>query len=208
MLKRAAIFSCILWFGSACISGRDRLEEDEEEENASKPEMQQEVPSENPQQAPEMSQLPPSVSNGLWQQIFTAASIGPEIKSIEFNDRYWNIKPALLNYGADGEFTISGRISHHIPFGFDDQLDYRFSFKGGMIVNSEVNIQEGGWTPIAKPIIEIISNYSQVPLLTEKILELVKLIEDRVMDDSWESDGQKLAASISLRLYENEMKKK
>lgn len=140
-----------------------------------------------------------------WKEIFQAAANGPEIKGVQAYDYQWNVKPASIQRQADGSLEIMGRLSHHIPNAPDDQLDYRFSYKDGKLMTTDISIQAGGWLPIAEPILKILAEYTATPIPLDAILPIIRDIEERIKGKDWQTQGQKLASRIALSIYEKEM---
>jgi hypothetical protein len=200
MNKRIVILTCALVLFLGCRMGRDPVEDADEETKVDPPATESMTVPEKQASNPEIRTFP-SESSVVWKQIFNAASIGPEIKGIEVYGEAWNIKPASISRGSTMELTVAGRISHHIPLALDNQLDYRFSFKDGMIIKSEVSINEREWVPVAEPILGIIARYTKESLSLESLVDAIRKVEEIPLINGWELEGQKLATRIVLDLY-------
>ena len=139
-----------------------------------------------------------------YRPIVRAAGEGPELVGIELYGEKWNIKKALITTTEDSVF-IEGRISHHIPFAPGDQIDYQFEFVDGMLQTTDVNIQVGGWAPIAGPILNIVAGLTQTPIPVGLITQVIADVEKLVKGDDWQMQSQKMAMIISLQLYADHM---
>ena len=144
--------------------------------------------------------------DGIWAEALAAAEDGPEIKAIELMGHKWNVKPANISrITTDGVdiITISGRISHHIPFVLDDQVDYVFEFSNGEMTKNDISIKEQPYAAILSQILRIIQKFAPInlPIELDIIDEVISQIEDDLRGD-WEDAANRITTKLSLAMYQ------
>lgn len=138
--------------------------------------------------------------SGSFADAMKAALCGPERKKIEIFGHKFNVKPVEITREGQ-EITVVGQISHHLTARRDDQIYYRITKEGNTVKEIQVNIERGGWAPIAAPIISVLSTYitgGGFTIPPEKI-ETVGRTLGRAIDGSWEQAAQFLIVNIALR---------
>lgn len=138
--------------------------------------------------------------SGSFAAAMKAALCGPEHKKLKIFDHKFNVKPAeIIRQG--NKITVVGQISHHLTARRDDQVYYRITKEGNTVKDIQVNIERGGWSPVAAPILSALSTYmtgGSITVPSNKI-EVVGQSLGRVIDGSWEQVAQFLIVNIALR---------
>ncbi len=142
--------------------------------------------------------LSPVTFAGPFEDAMNAALKGPEQKKIKIFDHYFNVKPVeILREGSTA--TIVGHISHHLSWRPDDQVYYVIVKEKGVIKHMKVDINRGGFAPIAAPIISSLTTYYGGVAIPPDQIESVGRSLGRVIDKNWEGASQFLIANIALR---------
>ncbi|MFA2566066.1 methyltransferase [Bacillus wiedmannii] len=145
--------------------------------------------------------IQPLAQNNL-ETAVNAALNGPEVKKIKVFEHEFNVKEIeVVNLGG-GKKYVKGQISHHLSFRPDDQFYYEFTVQDGKVVDKPVfNIDRGGWTPFAAPLLSILAAYNGIPVNPNDLNALGQQL-GKVIDGSWEHAAQSIATVVSLSFNE------
>ncbi|MEH6892444.1 methyltransferase [Bacillus sp. JJ864] len=127
-----------------------------------------------------------------------AALHGPEVKKLKIFDHEFNVKEVEVANLGEGKTYVKGKISHHISYRPDDQFYYEFTVQDGKVIDGpKYNIDRGGLTPVAAPILSIIAAYNGIPVNPNDLNTLGQQL-GRIIDGSWEQAAQSIATVVSL----------
>lgn len=144
---------------------------------------------------PEKEAVPPKLKAAV-----EAAASGPELKGFMIYGEQWNVKP--VDVITDGNLVVvSGRISHHILFSPDDQVDYSFTFEEGKIVDQSFSVQSGGYAQFAPTVLSILRQFVAIPIQDGSIISIIERIEAEVMNEEWQGKAQALSSALALYVY-------
>lgn len=123
----------------------------------------------------------------------TAALVGPEKKKLKVFNHEFNVKPIERVSPA----KAVGHISHHLSFRPDDQVYYAIEKQNGVIGKIDIEINRGGWAPIAAPIISALGQYYGGVAIPPDQVEDVGRKLGAILDGSWERAAQALIGYIA-----------
>ncbi|MDA1679947.1 methyltransferase [Bacillus cereus group sp. TH152-1LC] len=153
------------------------------------------------QQKEAQMSIQPLAQNNL-ETAVNAALNGPEVKKIKVFEHEFNVKEIEVVNLSGGKKYVKGQISHHLSFRPDDQFYYEFTVQDGKVVDKPVfNIDRGGWTPFAAPLLSILAAYNGIPVNPNDLNALGQQL-GKVIDGSWEHAAQSIATVVSLSFNE------
>jgi hypothetical protein len=134
------------------------------------------------------------------EEAVNAALYGPEKKKHKVYDHEFNVKPIEVQREGDALY-VNGQISHCLRWRRDDQVYYRFTKQSDTVTGLEIDINRGGWAPIAGPIAAAVGTYlTGTPIPPEEVIEIGQAI-GRVQDGSWEGACKAIIVNVTLRVH-------
>jgi hypothetical protein len=151
-----------------------------------------------------LSGKPSQGASGSFETAMKAALEGPEKKKLKIFGHEFNIKPVEIMRNK-GEITVVGQMSHHLKWRRDDQVYYRITKKGDTVKDIQVNIDRGGFAPVAAPIVSALGAYvsgGSITVPPNKVEQVGRSL-GKAVDGSWEQAAQFLIVNIALRANGN-----
>jgi hypothetical protein len=134
-----------------------------------------------------------------------AALHGPEKKRLKVYDHEFNVKPAELSRRG-ARLTISGQISHHLTARRDDQVYYTIILENAVIQDIKKEIERGGVTPLAAPIVSVLAAYYGGIAVPPDQVATVGRALGKFYDGGWESAASIMITNIGLAVSAEESK--